>query len=119
MREGLGDGMLVVGRSVGLGEGSAEGIWLGAGLGNKDGFGLGILVGYIVGDGDGFRVGPEESTGLLPGVGITVGDNDTQQCMMIGSDPVTTSFPPLYSFQTDFSPITGSSPSYVCSRTYI
>jgi len=37
--------MLVVGRSVGLGDGNADGFELGPALGTKDGMGLGIDVG--------------------------------------------------------------------------
>jgi len=103
---------------VGLGEGTADGIWLGEGVGTKDGLGLGMDVGYIVCGGEGLRVGNAVGLGLLPGVGIFVGYNDSQQIKVTFSYPVTRNLPPLYSVHTDSSPITGSFPSQVCSSMY-
>jgi glycine cleavage system aminomethyltransferase T len=110
--------LLVVGKRVGLGEGTADGIWLGEGVGTKDGLGLGMDVGYIVCGGEGLRVGNAVGLGLLPGVGIFVGYNDSQQIKVTFSYPVTRNLLPLYSVHTDSSPITGSFPSQVCSSMY-
>jgi hypothetical protein len=68
IEDGLGDGSLVVGSSVGTGVGNVEGTRLGEGLGITEGEGVGIgVVGNAVGLGDGINVG-----GALNGVGSRV-----------------------------------------------
>jgi len=64
-------GSCEVGRSVGLGDGSSEGIGLGAGLGITEGKGLGAGVGFT----DGFVVGTFVGPPVGYSVGVTVSNN--------------------------------------------